>query len=263
MAMLLLLTALALAQEPGESLADEELAESWATETAPTEVLAAPVALPPFVAPIPAAPPAKDPVYQRLFGEDPAEEPAPAWSGAGDLGWTWWLVGALGLAVGMWFYGRKGKKLTLPGLGDHRKSSLEVVARTSLGQTGLALVQITLDDGSVQRLLVGTGAQGPVLLSDLGSQLSAGRPAERAAPAAPEYVEAPPYLTDPGEPPDPWPEYTRAKAEGRVRPQAAIRRFQTADTMGREGGLRPLRSAEEAQSLVEGILSGRRDRTVA
>lgn len=106
---------------------------------------------------------------QRLLG-DPSEATASraALPGGGALGAWWWMLPVMGLLAGanLWLR-RKGGLGKLAG-GD---TPLKIVARQSLGGTNqLVLLEVADPSGQTRRLLVGTGGDGPRLVSELHPQ---------------------------------------------------------------------------------------------
>ncbi|MBN2799921.1 MAG: flagellar biosynthetic protein FliO [Deltaproteobacteria bacterium] len=149
-------------------------------------------------------------------------------------------------------------------------SPLRVLARAPLsGSASLHLVEVELG-GGVERVLIGVGSAGPVLLTPP-------RPAARGSFDGPLAVAEAELMDEPaldveaeaeGEPPDPWPEYTRARSRAREvesldppasRP-ASVNRFRDAERLSRgESAMKPVRSAVEAKALVEQALAARGD----
>lgn len=95
---------------------------------------------------------------ERLLGEAPVALPAvsaPATTGGG-FGLLLGLV-AIGAGIYAW---RRESKVELQG-------PLQVLARQSVPNGSLLVVQVEGFDGGCHRLLVGTGAGGPRLLADI------------------------------------------------------------------------------------------------
>lgn len=78
-----------------------------------------------------------------------------------------WPVLVLALGAGLLFAGRKQLLEKLTGSEGGESRALDVVSRASLGQGGLAVVDVRDGDGQTRRLVIGTGPSGPRLLADL------------------------------------------------------------------------------------------------
>jgi len=112
-------------------------------------------------APVP--PSADQAQLDRLLGDQSPSPRATATSlpGAG----LWWCLPLVALLAGanLWLRRRGG-----PAALGSRNSPLTIVARQGLGGTSqLVLVEVEDPDGTTRRLLIGTGAEGPRLVSEL------------------------------------------------------------------------------------------------
>lgn len=111
---------------------------------------------------------------------------------------TWWPMGAGVLALaGAWYLRKRllSGKVLIPGVKVAPEPDMKVLARTALGgQNGLVLVEVNGLEGKL-RMVIGTSASGPALLTELGANNNNGfQTVLQAAPplatpaAAPEPV---------------------------------------------------------------------------
>ncbi|MBL8615284.1 MAG: hypothetical protein JNM72_06730, partial [Deltaproteobacteria bacterium] len=167
---------------------------------APSPAPAASTPTDPAAPPV-AAPPARDPLEERLLGPDPgpSEEASPPRVAPSPLPTPAWAVA---LAVGLIFAFAVGKLI------ERRRravapAALRVVSTTTLGRDGgLSVVEVKDADGTLRRLLIGHGGGAPRLVVELdqgadfearlGQAEAAPRPAEVARPAAARPAEARP-----------------------------------------------------------------------
>lgn len=220
----------------------------------------------------------------RLLGPDPVAAASAAPMGApSKLPGLWWMLPVIGLLGGTnWWLRKKGR------FGALRTAEvpLKIVARQSLGGTNqLLLVEVEDPDGSSRRLLIGTGTDGPRLVSEFHPQTDFERliaetaaepvvaPAEAEAARVPESLASSAPVPRLRTVPTPAPEApTAAVAESpKLAPPPpsnpvtyATRRYRQINRVsaGRppQGAPAPLAERrQEARSLVDEVLASREE----
>jgi flagellar biogenesis protein FliO len=258
-------------------------AHTDAPTDAPTEPVIVPRRLQAAMDAAPAGP-SDQAELNRLLGPDPVAAASAAPMGApSKLPGLWWMLPVVGLLGGAnWWLRKKGR------FGALRTAEipLKIVARQSLGGTNqLLLVEVEDPDGSSRRLLIGTGTDGPRLVSEFHPQTDFERLiAETAAepvvaPAVAEAARGPESLASSAAVPrlrtvpTPAPEApTAAVAESpKLAPPPpsnpvtyATRRYRQINRVsaGRppQGAPAPLAERrQEARSLVDEVLASREE----
>ncbi len=133
---------------------------------------------------------ATDGRLQDFFGEP---EQAPASSALVAAGSSpiiaWWMVPLLAALAGLNLWLRRRR----PGRPRRDDAALKIVARQGLGGTSqLVVVEVLDGDGAPHRLLVGTGPEGPRLVSELTPAGAFADALDDAVTATPELDAAPP-----------------------------------------------------------------------